>query len=790
MTTLAQTNGYGLASARPAAGMPGRTYFSTDVPKLERDNGTSWDNINLTASISIGGSNTQVQFNDSSNLGGSNLFTFDKSTGRLFASKVKSAAFERDAALIVTDATTARTLSAADNGKIIRFTNSSDVTVTFPSGLGAGFSCALRQAGTGAITTVAGAGVTLRAYANQVKTSGQWAVAFLSSEVADEVLVEGQTTVASAPPVVSPISPVVELGQFTSDPSGGKWLKNLRSSQTPDDNIYGQSSYNLSAIGFNSASFTATRNYATGPTGVASSATRFVAATGSNRTGYLANNTGARTFPAGQYTLVVKVKANNATTQTVRFGCANSGTGTYTVDTAVTNAAWKTLTCTITKGSTAAIQPVLYCASGDPDADFIWDEMQIYPGSSAPSYATERATYDGHLAADMKIAGNIVISGGFVDNTGDKKPGVIKLAGYPAKTSFTEGTLIAAVNVTQNNANPAKIISAPGNVNGVWDVAIRNGKAYATPAMDLNGADNGTFISGTGTRILSVTFKSTEASFYLDGALIKTVTGSYGPFSMNQLGFMGDPMSDNGNASTYAINPVLGKVANARVYNQFLTDAEHSVVIDEVKSRILADTGVALAARNYWIAEGDSLTTGISPYTESYWDQFFATPPSAYMGVNMAAIGNTLTDLQGRQAVLLRRCQTAVAAGHRVIVSVWVGANAIPDQTQLLAYYDAIRATGAKVIAFTLTPNNKSTLPGGVEGYNTARLAFNTWLRTQSAHYDALADLGADASVGARTVTTPDTAPNAYCNDYVHFKDTGYTVINGIVWPLVTALSI
>ena len=35
----------GLASARPAAGIDGRLYYSTDTKVLERDNGTTWDEV-------------------------------------------------------------------------------------------------------------------------------------------------------------------------------------------------------------------------------------------------------------------------------------------------------------------------------------------------------------------------------------------------------------------------------------------------------------------------------------------------------------------------------------------------------------------------------------------------------------------------------------------------------------------------------------------------------------------------------------------------------------------------
>ena len=42
---------------------------------------------------------------------------------------------------------TSYTLVAGDNGKVIKFTNGSAITVTLPSGLGEGFNCSIVQYG-------------------------------------------------------------------------------------------------------------------------------------------------------------------------------------------------------------------------------------------------------------------------------------------------------------------------------------------------------------------------------------------------------------------------------------------------------------------------------------------------------------------------------------------------------------------------------------------------------------------------------------------------------------------
>lgn len=50
---LSDAFGYGVASSRPAAGIPGRVYYATDTSALSRDNGTSWDALALGAALTV-----------------------------------------------------------------------------------------------------------------------------------------------------------------------------------------------------------------------------------------------------------------------------------------------------------------------------------------------------------------------------------------------------------------------------------------------------------------------------------------------------------------------------------------------------------------------------------------------------------------------------------------------------------------------------------------------------------------------------------------------------------------
>lgn len=94
------------------------------------------------------------------------------------------------AANIVTEAGATRTLSAADNQKVIYCTSGSAVTITCAAGLGAGFNCTIIQGGAGKVTVAAG-GQTLVSYSSLFSTMGQYAVISLIAPVADTFIAAG-----------------------------------------------------------------------------------------------------------------------------------------------------------------------------------------------------------------------------------------------------------------------------------------------------------------------------------------------------------------------------------------------------------------------------------------------------------------------------------------------------------------------------------------------------------------------------------------------------------------------
>ena len=107
-----------------------------------------------------------------------------------FANPPSAPGYQLSSGGLITEATTSRTLSATDNGKVIYCTNGATTTITCAAGLGAGFTCTIIQGGAGKVTVAAG-GQTLVSYSSLFSTMGQYAVISLVCPVANTFVAAG-----------------------------------------------------------------------------------------------------------------------------------------------------------------------------------------------------------------------------------------------------------------------------------------------------------------------------------------------------------------------------------------------------------------------------------------------------------------------------------------------------------------------------------------------------------------------------------------------------------------------
>ena len=137
--------------------------------------GTSRTNLGLgdAATKTVGTADTNVLAVSSGtvDLGGNKIEDFDAS---------------------INDQTDDYTLLASDNGKVVVMNKASAVTVTVPSGLGAGFNCSFVQKGAGQVSFSASS-TTINNRQSHTKINAQYGVASIVAYAADTFVLAGDT---------------------------------------------------------------------------------------------------------------------------------------------------------------------------------------------------------------------------------------------------------------------------------------------------------------------------------------------------------------------------------------------------------------------------------------------------------------------------------------------------------------------------------------------------------------------------------------------------------------------
>jgi len=182
------TNLMTLAPVQSVAGRTGTvTLSNTDISGLgtaaTQDVGTSANNV-----VQLDGSGALPAV-DGSNL---TSITASVSAGELTDGNFDGTAILGFDASINDQTGTAYTLLAGDNGKVVVLDNGSAVTVTVPSGLGAGFNCSFVQKGAGQVSFSA-SGTTINNRQSHTKINAQYGVASIVAYADNVFVLAGDT---------------------------------------------------------------------------------------------------------------------------------------------------------------------------------------------------------------------------------------------------------------------------------------------------------------------------------------------------------------------------------------------------------------------------------------------------------------------------------------------------------------------------------------------------------------------------------------------------------------------
>lgn len=157
---------------------------------------------NQTRQVAVGslsalpaGSGTEVQYRlSSSTFGAMSGSSWVDATRALALSgaSVLATQFMLQAGSINAQTGTSYTLLSSDNGKVVTLTNAGAITLTCPTGLGAGFVCTIIQLGTGQVNVVAGGGATLGSLTGLTHLFAQYAVGTIIAPTANNFVLTGQ----------------------------------------------------------------------------------------------------------------------------------------------------------------------------------------------------------------------------------------------------------------------------------------------------------------------------------------------------------------------------------------------------------------------------------------------------------------------------------------------------------------------------------------------------------------------------------------------------------------------
>lgn len=113
---------------------------------------------------------------------------------------------------------------------------------------------------------------------------------------------------------------------------------------------------------------------------------------------------------------------------------------------------------------------------------------------------------------------------------------------------------------------------------------------------------------------------------------------------------------------------------------------------------------------------------------------------------------------------------------------IYFGATASEAITSYVAWCNAVRASGFKVVCVTVLPRSAGTPPADFE---TSRQTFNAYLRANWAAFsDGLADIAADPRIG----DAGDELNTTYYPDRAHLNATGYGIVADIMQPIVLSV--
>jgi hypothetical protein len=443
-------------------------------------------------------------------------------------------------------------------------------------------------------------------------------------------------------------------------------------------------------------------------------------------------------LPAGSVSVSIRIKSHDASSYIFRM--SGNGLGSKSADKSITPS-WQTHTYTFAHGG--GEDNVFPMCAGSTDLGFDADVAWIKVNSGAAPTA--------HVAEDwMAVLGRrlekATVSPAWTStgiNLGGT--GLVQTLAHNEKTTIDEfslyviGKLTTGAGLTSDDNSSFMASSvysaAPGaKIQLKWGSAKNADAADIKPSILFNATSVNAALMPLGDgvhHLVSATYDGATLKLYLAKTEMASVacTGSVDivQILVGSLALIGQPF-------------FIGEISYIGLYSVGHTATEVATQRDALAAIMDGRGAVLGGAANFVAFEGDSITDRTWPRTALVSMQATDAPKG-----KMFAVGGTgITDAAARQSAVNdsydeERTNNVLLAPS--CSNDMLGMGAAAAFAALKSYCLTMRAAGWTILAQTVTPRS-------TPGYNTARNSFNTMIRNDPSFYDALWDIGADATIG------------------------------------------
>lgn len=233
-----------------------------------------------------------------------------------------------------------------------------------------------------------------------------------------------------------------------------------------------------------------------------------------------------------------------------------------------------------------------------------------------------------------------------------------------------------------------------------------------------------------------------------------------------------------------ATNHFTGDIKEIVVYNRSLTDSEARQVVSYLAAR---HNLTVTSGSKQIVFDGNSLTVGYVAFPAMTDVALPQVSGGFWRAYNLGISGQTIEQMATNAATKVDPLYNTSASKN--ILSCWEGTNALQAlqnpttvYNDIVGYCQARRAAGWRVVIVTILPR---TAAGTYAGFEADRQTVNAAIRANYATFaDAIADVGADATIGA-----PGASNNVtYYSDKTHLTTAGYAIAATLIKNAINTL--